>query len=311
VGAGAIKKRSGTGHCRCGFSHPGGVLTLEFGDAAGVNKEFCLGQGMPMQPLPPLDLTGLEASFYQLYRAYFDLAEKKRRWTLRDDIPWGQVNRSLDPAIADVVESFCAVELYLPDYVATAMSTFRASRSWAWFYANWGYEESKHSLALGDWLLRSRMRTEEQLADLAGRAFAHPWKVPHDSAVGMLVYAAVQELATGLNYRNLRRQVDQRGDLALSRLLGLLSVDEQAHHCFFLKAVQLFLRHDRPGTLKQIRQVLHNFSMPAIYELADGKSRVEAIKALQVFDDRIFFQDVYLPILTALGVTRPELRRCA
>ena len=35
-----------------------------------------------------------------------------------------------------------AVTFYLPDYVANAMATFRSSRSWTWFYANWGYEES-------------------------------------------------------------------------------------------------------------------------------------------------------------------------
>ena len=53
----------------------------------------------------------------RLYRDYFDKAEKKRRWSLKDDIPWHECNRSLDPAIADVVQTFCAVELYLPDYV--------------------------------------------------------------------------------------------------------------------------------------------------------------------------------------------------
>jgi acyl-[acyl-carrier-protein] desaturase len=255
----------------------------------------------------PLARPDLEAALYRLYRQFFDRAEKKRRWSLRDDIPWQQCNPALDPAIADVVESFCAVELYLPDYVAHAMTMLRFSRASTWFYANWGYEESKHSLALGDWLLRSGRRTEEQLADLEAHVFQHDWKLPHDSPVGMLIYAAVQELATALTYRNLRRRVAE--DPALSTALAFLGVDEQAHHHFFLKAVRLFLEHDRPGTLRQLRRVLHNFAMPAIYELADGRQRVEAIKALRVFDDAMYFHDVYLPILAALGVSRPELRR--
>ena len=41
--------------------------------------------------------------------------------------------------MADVVESFCAVELYLPDYVRNAMSVWRPSR--AWLYANRGYDQ--------------------------------------------------------------------------------------------------------------------------------------------------------------------------
>jgi len=263
--------------------------------------------GLPC-PAPALP-AGLEAALYRHYRDYFDKAEKKRRWSLQKDIPWDQCNPSLPPAIADVVDSFCAVELYLPDYVARAMRLLRASRASTWFYANWGYEESKHSLALGDWLLRSGMRSEEQMADLEDQVFRQEWQLPLDNPVGMMIYAMVQELATGVNYRNLRRRVDERGDPALSRLLGFLSVDEQAHHRFFLQAVRLFLQHDRPGVLKQLRRVMHNFSMPAIYEMADGRRRVESIKALQVFNDEMYFHEVYQPILAALGVSRPELRR--
>src|SRR5688572_26174742 len=93
-------------------------------------------------PARVLDTTGLEEAYYRLYREFFDKAEKKRRWSITDDIPWDQVNRSIDPELADVVESFCAVELYLPDYITKIMPLARASRGRAWFHANWGYEES-------------------------------------------------------------------------------------------------------------------------------------------------------------------------
>jgi acyl-[acyl-carrier-protein] desaturase len=264
-----------------------------------------------MKGFSGIDATQLHTEIYHLYRAYFDRAEKKRRWSLQDDIPWDQCNRSLNPAIADVVESFCAVELYLPDYVDNAMTVFRSHRGWAWFYANWGYEESKHSLALGDWLLRSGSRSEEELTDLQGIVLKHTWNMPQDSAIGMIIYAMVQELATGLNYRNLRRHVDEEGDPALSKLLGYLSVDEQAHHSFFLQAVKLFLQHDREATLVELYKVLHQFSMPVIYQMFDGHARVEAIKALRVFDDQLYFEKVYQPVLAALSVTRQELRRYA
>jgi hypothetical protein len=126
----------------------------------------------------------------------------------------------------------------------------------------------------------------------------------------MLVYAMLQELATGLTYRNLQRHVEQQGDPALFKLLGYLSVDEQAHHAFFLKAVQLFLEEDRTGTLRQLRTVLDGFAMPAIHSMVDGRRRVQAVEAMHLFDARIFHQCVYQPILTTLGITRAELRRC-
>jgi len=252
----------------------------------------------------------LRTILYRLYREFFDRAEKKRRWSLQTDIPWEECNPSLPPALADVVESFCAVELYLPDYVAKALPLIRANRGWAWFHANWGYEESKHSLALGDWLLRSGHRSEEQMADLEDRVFAQEWDLPADSASGMLIYAMVQELATWVHYRNLRERVlEEGGDPALCRLLDLIAVDERAHYAFYRRVVQLFLELDRPTTLEQLRRVLHGFAMPAVHLLADSSQRQAQIRDLKLFDEETYFVEVYQPILEVLGVHRRELRR--
>jgi len=252
---------------------------------------------------PPL-LTALQQTGSGLWRISRDA-------TIRNSKPpcGGCTATSSSRRNADVVESFCAVELYLPDYLAHAVHRSRASRGEAWFYANWGYEESKHSLALGDWLLRSGMRTEEHMADLEGRLFEHPWQLPHDSHVAMIAYAMVQERATALNYRNLRRRAQEcGGDPALEKLLMLLAVDEQAHHSFFLKYVQLYLEQDRQSTLEQLRRAMNAFSMPAIYALADGRQRVARIKELEIFNDELYYREVYLPVLESLGVQRSEMR---
>jgi acyl-[acyl-carrier-protein] desaturase len=251
----------------------------------------------------------LEGALWRLYRDFFDQAERRRRWSIRDDIPWDQCNPRLDPAIADVVESFCAVELYLPDYLGHAMPWSRPSRARTWFYANWGYEESKHSLALGDWLVRAGKRSDEQMADLEGEVFAHEWPLPHDSVTGLIVYAMVQERATALNYRNLRRRARERGgDPALEKLLMLVAVDEQAHHSFFLECVQLFLKDDPEGTLAQLRRVMNSFAMPAVHLLTNGRQRAARIRELDVFSEEAYYGEVYLPILKELGVRRSEMR---
>jgi acyl-[acyl-carrier-protein] desaturase len=250
----------------------------------------------------------LRDGLYRLFREFFRHAERKRRWSVDDDIPWREVNGSMNPAVADVVESFCAVELYLPDYVGKALPMIRANRGWSAFHVNWGYEESKHSLALGDWLVRSGLRTEEQMADLAVQVCSHEWQLPHDSAPGMLIYAMVQELATWVHYRNLRRQVEGLGDPALFHLLGFISVDEKAHHSFYTRVVRLFLELDRQQTLEQLRRVLLTFTMPATYILADSRRRMERVKQMQIFNEEIFLHEVYQPVLAALGVTHRELR---
>ena len=252
----------------------------------------------------------VERSFWRLYRDFFDKAEKRRRWSIREDIPWDRCNPDLDPALADVVESFCAVELYLPDYTSKILPVVRSSRGRSWFYANWGYEESKHSLALGDWLLRSGLRTDEQMADLEAMVFQREWNLPYDNHLGMLAYAMTQELATWLNYRNLRRRAEERGgDPALEKLLMLVAVDEKAHYEFFKECVELYLKLDRPAMLEQLRRVMNNFAMPAIHDLlADSRRRTAQVKSLEIFDEDMYYREVYLPILEALGVDRNEMR---
>jgi acyl-[acyl-carrier-protein] desaturase len=256
-----------------------------------------------------IDSAGLEESYYRIYREFFDQAERNRRWSLADDIPWERVNPRMDPAVAFVVESFCAVELHLPDYIAKALPRFRAKRGRAWFHANWGYEESKHSLALGDWLLRSGARSEEQMADLEGKVFEHEWNLPHDSPLGMVMYGMVQELATWLNYRNLRNHVEEMDDPALSTLLRFISVDERAHHDFYRRITLLYLERDRAGSIEQLRRVVASFNMPALSLLADSRQRAAAIKALNLFDEDIFFRDVVRPLLDKLGITWAEFRQ--
>jgi acyl-[acyl-carrier-protein] desaturase len=256
-----------------------------------------------------LDSTGLEEAYYRLFRDFFDRAEKKRRWSIRDDIPWDKVNRNLNPAIADVLETFCAVELYLPDYIDKAMPMLRKSRGRAWFHANWGYEEAKHSMAMGDWLIASGQRTEDQLREVETQVGEYEWNLPHDSAIGMVLYGMTQELATFLHYRNLRRYADDGGDPALSKLLTLICVDERAHHDFYKQVTKMYLERDRDGTIEQLRRVVQTFKMPAVDMLANGRQRVQAIRELNIFDEDIFFADVVRPLLEALGIPWSEFRQ--
>src|SRR5258708_4750458 len=103
----------------------------------------------------------IEQRFFEHYLEYFKLAEDRRRWNLWKDVPWDKCNPNASPLIADVVEAFSAVEMFLPDYTAKILQLIRKSRGRAWFQANWGYEESKHSLTLAEWLVRSRQRSAE------------------------------------------------------------------------------------------------------------------------------------------------------
>ena len=141
----------------------------------------------------------LREGVYRAYLEFFDVAERKRRWHPLNDIPWEKVDRSRigeDDAIR--VETFCGVELYVPDYTANGLHLTRRSFGHAWFEASWGYEESKHGLVFREYLVRSGLRTEEQVQQFEDQIFSKVWTLPFPTIRQMNAYGALQEAATYL-----------------------------------------------------------------------------------------------------------------
>src|SRR5579864_7377413 len=129
-----------------------------------------------------------ENKFYELYCEFFNRAEAERRWNIQKDIPWDKCNSKISDNIALIVESFCAVELFIPDYTSKITRLVRKSRGRAMFQLNWGYEESKHSMVLEEWLIRSGKRTIEQVRGFAERVSLHEWNLPFHTPRQMMVY---------------------------------------------------------------------------------------------------------------------------
>jgi acyl-[acyl-carrier-protein] desaturase len=251
----------------------------------------------------------IEDIFHDNCLRFFQNAEAKRRWSIERDINWNGVNPESSELTALIVQFFSAVEMYLPDYTAKMMQMIRHSRGRAWFHMNWGYEESKHSIVLEDWLIRSGKRTVEQV-----RAFENTlltgeqWELPFDHPRQMLIYTMIQELATGLNYTNLRRRAQDEGDMALSSLLRWVAADESAHYNFYRKGVKVYLQLEPEETIADIKYVFDNFAMPARTLIPGFDECSKAIDAAGIYGPRMFLQRVRHPILEDLGITRQQLK---
>lgn len=253
----------------------------------------------------------IEEKFFKNYMEYFRLAEEKRRWNLWRDIPWEEANPETSTLVADVVEAFSAVEMFLPDYTAKILQLVRKSRGRAWFQCNWGYEESKHSLTLAEWLVRSGKRSEEGMRAYENALLDNgEWELPFDHPRQMIIYTMIQELATWLNYWNLKALIDKdgpEGDPALSRALHLISADEKTHYNFFRKGVKIFLEHEPEETLADLKFVFEQFAMPAHSIIPGWDDKAEQIHEAGIYGPRQYLTKVYLPILKDLGLTRKEL----
>jgi acyl-[acyl-carrier-protein] desaturase len=250
--------------------------------------------------------TRLEERLFKEYLAFFEKAERERRWNVFEDVPWSRINKDATEHLALCAETFCSVEMYLPDYVAQGISVVRPYFGNAWFQANWGYEESKHSLALMQYLIRSGKRTEEQMFDLHQGLFQKKWEMPFSTARQMTFYGCVQEMATFVIYVKHRERAAAENDECLRTIYDFIARDEIAHCRFYQSVIKVLLEEDRAGTLADMAHVFANFQMPGVGIVPEYDERILKMREAGI-DRAVFIQKVYMPILKYLGVSRHEM----
>ena len=248
----------------------------------------------------------IEERLYREYMEFFEKAERERRWNVFNDIPWEKANPKTSEQLAICAETFASVEMYLPDYVAGGINIVRDYFGRAWFQANWGYEESKHSLALGEWLMRSGHRSKDDWFDLHKKIFDKEWKVPFETGRQMTAYGMIQEQATFVIYCKHREMAKREGDECLRTIYDYVARDEIAHARFYQKVIAVLLEEDREGTLADIAHVFANFKMPGVDLVPDYDSRILQMREAGI-DRDIFIRKVYLPVLKMLGITRHDM----
>ena len=246
----------------------------------------------------------MEDFFYRELLQYLYLAEEKRRWNPFKDIPYSHANPDSSQTLAQCVETFCAVEMYLPDFTSKMLHMIRRSRGRSWFHINWGYEESKHSLTLEGWLLASGHRTEEQRQAVEASLSTLEWELPFDHPRQMVCYTMVQELATFWNYRNLEKIAAQEKDLALVTGLRIISVDERVHYNFFRNTVKEWMKWDERGTVEDLKYVFDNFSMPGRTQIPGYDEAAVVLAKTGIYGPREYIKLVKNPILADLKLDK-------
>lgn len=243
---------------------------------------------------------------YRAYNEFFDIAERKRRWHPFNDIPWEKMDRSKhSEETAICLETFCGVELYVPDYTANGFNLTRDIFGHGWFQANWGYEESKHGLVFREYLVQSGLRTLEQYYAFEDQIFGKVWKLPFQTRRQMTCYGALQESATYLIYQAQKEKAKQEGAELLETLFFLISRDEAAHHGFYKKVIQLEIEDDREGAIADLAHVIANFKMPGVGLIPGYDERLKTA-GVAISSDHFLQQGIF-PLLKALGTSRREI----
>jgi acyl-[acyl-carrier-protein] desaturase len=249
----------------------------------------------------------------QAHRAYLDFAEtahRKRAWSVFDDVPWDRlIEDQRDEQKAIRIETFCAEEMYLPDFSRHGVELARSSMPFAWFQIQWSQEESRHGLALREYLLRSGLRSQAEFEAFWMPTFAQPWNLPFSTLRQMVAYGALQESATFRAYNAQRLRCEEEGDVVLQSIFSLLARDEAAHAGFYRTVLEFELEEDRASTLRDIAFVLANFRMPGQGLIPEYEARLRAGEG--GITTRTFVKHVLLTTLRSLGIERSELRAAA
>ncbi len=244
---------------------------------------------------------------YRSYLEFLETAETKRRWNIFNDIPWDKLATCpKDADLALCAETFCGVEMYLPDYVSQGINVVRDTFGQAWFQANWAYEESKHSLVLREYLLKSGQRTFDELMTFERSILSQSWKKPFTTARQMTLYGAIQEMTTFVIYLKQEKAAKAKGDELLASIYALIARDEIAHCRFYEKVAAIELEEDPEGTKYDLHYVFRNFTMPAYDLVPSYDDRVRVMRTAGI-DRNVFFREVWLTILKRLGLTRHDL----
>jgi len=244
---------------------------------------------------------------YNCYLQFLEVAERRRRWNVFDDIPWEHLDPHHNSSLkARRLETFCMEELYVPDYGSLGLALTRAQAGLAWFQMSWTAEEARHGLALREYLRRSEMRSEAEIATLETTVSATPWKLPFATSRQMACYGALQESATYLAYRAQKELAHAEGDQPLEAIFSLLSRDEAAHAGFYRAVIQLEIEEDRPGVVADLAKVIAGFKMPGDGLIPDYQERLRSTGA--GISPRTFVAHTLLPLLKLLKISRAELR---
>ncbi|MGE3270369.1 MAG: acyl-ACP desaturase [Chloroflexota bacterium] len=262
---------------------------------------------VPIQPWEEAFGWRVEQAFWSYFNRSEDPEGWNRRWIVEKDVPWEAIkNEPLSEDAATMIESFFAVESYLPDFAEKGLGYYRSMVGLSNSHINWSYEELKHGRTLQLILERSGARTQDETREFRLGLARNAWTMPYPTARQMLIYASFQEKETQRNYELLRGVLAGGGSFGAGQGLRIIGRDEAFHHAFYKDMVKILLEYDEVGTAQDIQKVANSFRMPAQHLMPNMENRVRVMVKNKVFGKKQVRDEAIIPTIKAFGFRDPE-----
>ncbi|WP_327675882.1 acyl-ACP desaturase [Kitasatospora sp. NBC_00458] len=215
-----------------------------------------------------------------------------------DGEPWRPEHSALAPAIRSALVVNLLTEDNLPGYHRTIAAQTSRDGAWGAWLHRWTAEEDRHAAAIRGYLHASRA-VDPTALERARMAQVAAGAVPEPTGVlGLVAYAAVQELATRVSHRNTGRL---SGDPVCDRLLARVAQDENLHMVFYRELLRAALELDADHVLVTLDATVRGFAMPG--QGMPGFARMAGeIAVAGVYDLRVHHDEVLVPLLRSLGI---------
>lgn len=285
--------------------------------------------GIEDAPIPVRGLTRHERylALQQESWAVFVKAHDKYRgkvgiWGVLD-LPVQEM-RNLAPRLSKdtitIAKGFRDVEGYIPDFTLAGIKALKRAGVYNRIQSSWVGDEFMHGTALDFMFEASGIFTSEELYDQTEEASSGIWTPSQhrglDSPVGWIAYTTIQERGTYFSYarfiRHVRREYGypeevtlaekERGmEVGMSEGLRRISRDEVYHHGVFLEQFKLLRKYFPDHTLVKFSEVLDGFAMPAVQIIPGGREFLRALRRTKVYTRETQEEEVFKPVLAALG----------
>jgi acyl-[acyl-carrier-protein] desaturase len=119
------------------------------------------------------------------------------------------------------------------------------------------------------------------------------WVPERKSALGLMAYAAFQELATRISHRNTGRYSD---DPVADKIMVRVAADENLHMMFYRDIVAAALQLDPSAAVEAITEEVIGFAMPGVGIHGFTRKALQMAQA-GIYDLRIHHDEILWPLL--------------